>query len=140
MDGDGGGDDLASPAPLLTLGDATPIPPWIPRANAHTPKIMHCLHRGDQPWQHRAEETVTSLELAPTCRHQERREGRYPTTPNLPAQAAPSSSGRALLSPEGRWLQAGGGRGSHGSKRALQAGVVGWKRGCAEDKRASACK
>ena len=34
MDGDGGGDDLASPAPLLTLGDATPIPPWIPRANA----------------------------------------------------------------------------------------------------------
>jgi hypothetical protein len=30
MDRDGGGDDLASPA----LGDATPAPPWIPRANA----------------------------------------------------------------------------------------------------------
>lgn len=126
MDGDEGGDELASPAPLPTLGDAAPAPPWIPRANVvvtleptHPKPCIACTEE-TRTGSHHAEEPPPGEKGRALSHHS-----------YLPAQEAPSSSGRASLSPEGRRLQADGVRGSHGSRRMS---VVGWKRGCAVDK------
>lgn len=82
------------------------------------------------------------MELVPTYRRQERSEGRYPTTPiHQPKQLhRPLMELRLAQREGGCSLQAGGDEEKPLEQAGAAGGVVGWKCGCAADKRGSACK